>query len=113
MKSTKLLSDRYLWCEQNEKQSHYHPFVNCVTRVPQIREMQKGVGALCEWKHPRAPRVALLFDDNRAARAVLAFLRNTEVGQMDTMPPSGAERVGGEYAREKGGEKRRGGTGLP
>ena len=73
-----------------------------MTRVPQIREMREGVGALCEWKHPRAPRVALLFDDNTAARAVLAFLRNTEVGQMDTMPPSGAERVGGEYTRKKG-----------
>lgn len=31
---------------------------------------------LCEWKHPRAFRIALIFDGERATRAVLSFLRH-------------------------------------
>ena len=40
---------------------------------------------LCGWKHPRAQTVALMFNDERAMRVVLSFLRDTEVGQMVTI----------------------------
>ena len=45
------------------------------------QEMWKDVDYLCGWKHPRAPRMALLFGDERATRAVLSFLRKTKVGK--------------------------------
>ena len=35
---------------------------------------------------PRAPGVALVFDDERASRAVLSFLRDTKVGQAVAVP---------------------------
>ena len=41
--------------------------------------MWKDAGEACEWKHPRAPSVRLLWDV-RAAWAVLKFLRTTRVG---------------------------------
>ena len=37
---------------------------------------------LCEWEGPRAPEVRLLFDDVRAAPAVLTVLRDTQVGRI-------------------------------
>ena len=62
---------------------------------------------LCGWKHPRASRMALLFGDERATKAVLSFLRKTKVGQMVTIPP----RDGGERWRGGGGSWLRGGEG--
>ena len=35
--------------------------------------------------------MALLFDDERATKAVLSFLRKTKVGQMVAIPPRGGE----------------------
>ena len=46
-----------------------------------------SVGKACEWKHPRAPTVRLLFRDERATPAVLQFLRDTKVGRVVTLPP--------------------------
>ena len=40
------------------------------------------IARLCEWKTPRAPAVRLMFDDVRAAPAVLSFLRDTRVGRI-------------------------------
>ena len=48
--------------------------------MPQIQELWKDVGKRCGWKHPRAPRMALLFNDERATKAVLSFLRETKAG---------------------------------
>ena len=42
-------------------------------RKLQIKELRKGVGCLCGQKHPRAPRMASLFDIERATKAVLSF----------------------------------------
>ena len=70
---------------------------------PQIKELWKDVGYLCGWKHPRAPRMALLFGDKRATRAVLSFLWKTKVGKMVTIPPRGEA---GEEGEEGSGEKR-------
>ena len=72
--------------------------MNCVAWKPQIKELWKNVGYLCGWKHPRAPRMALLFGDERATKAVLSFLRKTKVGQMVTIPP----RDGGREEEEEG-----------
>ena len=47
----------------------------------------KTVGKTCEWKHPLAPTVRLLSRDERAALAVLQFLRDTKVGRMVALPP--------------------------
>lgn len=58
--------------------------------------------------------VALLFDDNWATKAVLAFLRNTMAGQMVTMPPQEDAEDGREEAREGGeGEEGEAGEGGP
>ena len=64
-----------------------------------------GGARLCEWKTPRAPAVQLLFDDVRAAPAVLSFLRDTRVGRM--VPLALREEWRGEdtvreVAREEG-----------
>ena len=55
--------------------------------------------------HPKAPRMALLFGDDRATKAVLSFLRATKVGQMVTIPPRGGEeeREEDEVEGEEGG----------
>ena len=74
--------------------------VDCEAWKPQIKEMWKDAGNLCEWKHPRAPRVALLFDDERPTKAVRPFLRGTKIGQMVTLPPRGEGRAGGEDAED-------------
>ena len=49
--------------------------------------------SLCEWKHPRAPRVALPFDGSRATGVAQNFLRNTKIGMYN--PTSGGCRAGG------------------
>ena len=87
----KLPSDRCWWCGRDERQTRHHLFVNCTAWRPQIQELWKEVGKRCGWKHPRAPRVALLFKDERATKAVLSFLRKTRVGQMVTIPPRGRQ----------------------
>ena len=91
--------------------------MNCAAWKPQIKELWKDVGYLCGWKHPRAPRMALLFGDERETKAVLSFLRKTKVEQMVTIPPrdEGEEEEGevgfeGERAEVGGGE---GGAGPP
>lgn len=59
----------------------------------------------------RAPRMALLFDVERATEAVLSFLRKTKVGQKVTIPPQGGEEQGSsEGARAEAEE---GGPGPP
>ena len=74
------------------------------------------MGKRCGWRHPRAPRVALLFDNERATKAVLSFLRKMRVGQAITIPPRarGGEGEDGEVEREEAevdGEE--GGPGPP
>lgn len=44
--------------------------------------MCKRADTLCEWERPRAPEVRPLFDDVRAAQAVITFLRDTLVGRI-------------------------------
>ena len=46
-------------------------FVNCAAWG--TGETRKDAGILCEWKHQRAPRVAMLFSDGKATNAVLFF----------------------------------------
>ena len=71
--------------------------------------MWRRIPRLCEWKTPRAPSVRLMFDDVRAAPAVLTFLRDTRVGRVITVAPRGEEREVEETESE--GEK--GGPGPP
>ena len=53
---------------------------------------------LCAWEEPRAREVRLLFEDIRAAPAVLIFLRNTRVGRI--VPQALKRRRVGERGRE-------------
>ena len=101
----KLPSDRCWWCRQDERQTRHHLLVNCAAWRPQIQELWKEVGKRCGWKHPSAPRVTLLFNDERATKAVLSFLRKTRVGQMITIPPRDGEgeREEAEVEGEEGG----------
>lgn len=75
------------WCNSGERQSRHHLFVKCRTWEAQVKELWKSVGKACEWKHPRAPAVRLLFRDERATPAVLQFLQDTKVGRMATRSP--------------------------
>ena len=59
----------------------------CRAWAMQIRKLWRSVGKACEWKHPRAPAVRLLFQDERATPVVLAFLRGTKIGRMVTLAP--------------------------
>ena len=114
----KLPSDKCWWCGQDVRQTRHHLFVNCAAWKPQIKELWKDVGYLCGWKHLRAPRMALLFGDERATKAVRPFLRKTKVGQMVTIPPRDeAGEEGGEGSEEERAEEEvegeEGGSGLP
>ena len=71
----------------------------------------KRVGKLCEWKEPKAPEVRLLFDDVRAAPAVLIFLRDTRVGRI--VPQAPRRRMAGQDGRKVDREGDEGGPGPP
>ena len=105
-KAHRLPSDKYWWCGQDVRQTRHHLFVNCAAWKPQIKELWKDVGYLCGWKHPRAPRMALLFGNERATKVVLSFLRKTNMGQMVTIPPRDeAGEEGGEGSEEERAEE--------
>ena len=66
---------------------------------------------MCEWDRPRAPVVRKLFDDVRAAPAVLSFLRDTQVGRV--VPQALRRRRAVEEGREVDREGEEGGPGPP
>ena len=61
-----------------------------------------------EWEKPRAPSVRLLFDDMRAAPAVLTFLRDTRVGRIISLAPREEERAEEAESESEGEEGRSG-----
>ena len=73
----------------------------------------RRVERLCDWKEPRAREVRLVFDDVRAAPAVLTFLRDTWVGRI--VPQALRRRRKGEMGREEDreGEGDEGGPSPP
>ena len=84
--------------------------------------MWRDVGRACGWKHPRAPPVGRLFDDDRATPAVFTFLRSTKAGRTAALGPSRGGGRGGvgrgravssERDRGTGGEGGEGGPGPP
>ena len=87
----KLPSGRCWWCCRDERQSLRHLLGNGEAWRAQIQELWKEVGKRCGWKHLKTPRIALLFNDERATKAVLSFLRRTKVRQMVTIGPRGGE----------------------
>ena len=66
--------------------------------------MWKRVEKLCEWEIPSSPEVRLLFDDARAAPAVLTFLRDTRVGRIvsQALRRKREGKIGREVDREGG-----------
>ena len=76
----------------------------------QARCIWRRVAKLCEWKRPRAPEVRKLFNDVRAAPAVLSFLRDTWVGRIVSRAP---REGAGEDGREVKREEEEGGPGPP
>ena len=64
----------------------------------------------CAWKHPRAPSVRKIFDDERTTEVVLTFLRDAEVGCMVSLAPPEEEEGVDEWEEEEGEE---GGLGPP
>ena len=75
--------------------------------------MWKRIRKLCEWEGQRAPEVRLLFDDVRAAPAVLTFARDTRMGR--SVPQALRRRREGAAGREvdREGEGDEGGPGPP
>ena len=71
--------DTCWWCNNGESLTRFHLAARCPAWRGQARVLWKRVEKLCEWKGPPAPEVRLLFDDVRAAPAVLTFLRDTRV----------------------------------
>ena len=70
-----------------------------VRRVPglggQIKELRKSVGKVCEWKHPRAPTIRLLFNDERATLVVLQFRGIQRSGRWWLLAPPGRRKTSG------------------
>ena len=101
------MDDDTCWlCDTGQRQTRFHLVARCPTLRGQQRVLWRRVEGLCDWEEARAREVRLLFDDVRAAPAVLTFLRDTQVGQEDG--PSGPqEKEGGEARlgdRQGGGE---------
>lgn len=75
-------SDRFWWCHSGESQTRYHLFFRYQRWAPESRKLWKNVGEACGWKHPRAPSVRQLFQEEKA---VPDLLRETKVGKMATL----------------------------
>ena len=73
--------------------------------------MWRKVEKLCEWEGPRPPEVRLIFDDVRAAPAVLTFLRDTRIGKI--VPQVLRRRREGESGRKVDKEGEEDGPGPP
>ena len=73
--------------------------------------MWRRIEKLCGWEEPRPQVVRLLFDDVRAAPAVLTFLRDTWVGRI--VPQAFRRRREGGIDREMDREGEEGRPGLP
>ena len=86
-KTKTIQSDKCWWCGSGERQWRHRLFVKCRAWAAQIKELWRSIGKACEWKHPRAPTVRLLFQNERANPAVLTFLRDTMVGGMVALVP--------------------------
>ena len=104
------IDDDTCWlCDTGQRQTRFHLVVRCPTLGGQQRVLWKRVEELCDWEEPRAQEVRLLFDDLRAAPAVLTFLRDTRVGRI--VPQALRRRREGESGREvdrEGGGTREG-----
>ena len=61
-----------------------------------------GASKACGRKHPRAPRISTLFEEERAMPAALTFRRNTQVGEMVSLAALGGRRVETSPAEEEG-----------
>ena len=72
----------------------HHLFVKYRAWSAQIRDLWRSVEEACERRHPWAPTVRLLFQDERATPAVLAFLRETKVGRIVALAPPEEEESG-------------------
>ena len=100
------------------RETRHHLLVKCRAWATPIEELWRSVGRDCEWKHPRAPTVRVLFQEERATPAVLAFLRDTKVGRMVTLThPEGEEWEGLEeidlWPEEAEGQAANGDEGGP
>ena len=51
------------WCGCVERQSRHHLFAKCRAWAIQIREPWRSIAKACERKHPRAPSIRLLLQD--------------------------------------------------
>ena len=84
------------------RQSRFHLVARCSAWAGQARVMWKKIARMCEWERPRASAVRLVFDDVRAAPAVLIFLRDTRVGRMVPLTLRRGEDFGREVNKEGG-----------
>ena len=73
--------DRCSWCGRDERQSRYHHFVSC---EGENRSSGKTLGNAADG-NTRDPRMSLLFNDERATKAVRSFLREIKMGKMVTI----------------------------
>ena len=102
------VGDDTCWlCDTGQRQTRFHLVARCPTLRGQQRVLCKRVERLCDWEEPRAREVRLLFDDVRAAPAVLTFLRDMRVGRI--VPQALRRRRG----VDREGERDEGGPGPP
>ena len=98
------MDDDTCWlCETGQRQTLFHLVARCPTLRGQQRVLWRRVERLGDWEEPRAREVKLLFDDVRAAPAVLTFLRDTQVGGVDSPPGPQEKEGGGARLRDRQG----------
>ena len=95
-----------LVCDTGERQPRSNLVARCPAWAGQARVTWKKIEKMCEWETPRALAARLMFDDVRAALAVLTFLRDMQVGRMVPLALREewrGEDIGREADRESGG----------
>lgn len=78
----KTLSDKCWLCGPDEQQARYHLFVKCEASAPQSKTLWRSVGKASVRKHPRAPWIKSLFEEEKA----------TKVGEMVSLAALGGGR---------------------
>ena len=74
----KIPSDK---CGRDGRQTCCRLLVECEAWAPQSKALWRSVGKAFGWKHPRASRIEMYFEEQKATSAVLTFLWETKVGE--------------------------------
>jgi hypothetical protein len=74
-------TDTCWWCESGKKQTRDHVFKECSMWKTEIRNLWKMVGREVGWRRAKWKRISKLFAEEKAEKAILEFIKKTEVGK--------------------------------